>query len=484
MNINTNQLRPTEQEVTRLQDRIAELEQQMQALHHMLEPAFGLIATQVRTLQQYLARGDPASPNIALNELAAIVQQTHDTYREHMMDALSAIPTATFEFSTTNNTIFHSLQHYARHLDDLSQTPIQFDVPPNLHNQRFPPMIEMHLLWSIPEILRTLHTQTQAAAHRIMFDIVNRQLQVTILVQRYLQFAAQETSVGEKCIGLLPGASPSRHQLANTFDAIRARIRSIGGILSIESMPDNSTTICMRIPLRRQNDLRPHTVRALLVSSDEAFAQSLRDRLDIYGFDVMRIVKDGPKLIETAQAQHPDIILIDISLPHCDELRAIASLKASLPHSQVVLLTDTIDEQTLYEALKSGAAGYLPRNLNMQEFADWLVDLQAGELALSPDIARKVLKEFTRQVRHHNGHTTLSGAGSHDLSPRQIEVLTLVSQGHTYKTVGDQIGFSERTIKHYMSGIIKQLQLKNRAEAIAYARRFLDIGLDTRTDEQ
>jgi two-component system NarL family response regulator len=484
MNTHTDQPHPTEQEITRLHDRIAGLEQQMQALHHMLEPAFGLIENQVRTLQQYLARGNPASPNITLNELAAIVQQTHDTYREHMMDTLSAIPTAAFEVSATNSTIFHSLQRYARHLANLSQTPIQFDVPPNLQHQRFPPMIEMHLLWSIQETLRTLHMHAQSAAQRIMFDIVNRQLQVTILVDRHLQCAAQETSVGESCIGLLPQPATAHHQIANTFDTISARIRSIGGMLSIENTPDNTTTICITIPLRRQNDLRPHNVRVLLASSDETFGQDLRARLGIYGFDVARIVEDGPKLIETAQALQPDIILIDINMPHCDELQAITSLKASLPHSQVVLLTDTIDEQALYEALKSGAAGYLPRNLSVQEFVDRLVDLQAGELALSPDIARKVLKEFTRQIRHHNGHTAPSGAGSHDLSPRQIEVLTLVSQGYTYKAVGDQIGFSERTIKHYMSGIIQQLQLKNRAEAVAYARRYLDVGLDTRTDEQ
>lgn len=473
---------PTEQDMTRLQDRVAVLEQQLQSLHHMLEPAFGLIATQVRTVQQHLAHGNPSQANVTINELAAMVQHTQNTYREHMINASSTSTAPSLEFSPSNSTLFLSLQRYARRLSELSSTPTRVDVPLKLHNQRFPSMIEMHLLWIIQETLRSLYAYAQATATRISFDIINRELLVTILIDRQLHTTVTEISVGEKHAGAPSQTSTACRQLGTILHNIRARVRSIGGTFDLENRSGSATSICITAPLRRQNDLRPHTMRILLASHDEAFGQRLQAHFDTCGFEVVGTIRDGLKMMETVQVLHPDIVLLDMHLPHGNGLQAITMLKAAFPHIQVVILTDTIDEQNLYEALKNGAAGYLPRNLAEHELLDMLVDVQAGELALSTDMARKVLKEFTRQVQQYDGTSTARSSASHDLSPRQIEVLTLVSQDYTYKAVGDQLGFSERTIKHYMSGIIKQLQLKNRSEAVAYARQNLNADLDSSSD--
>jgi two-component system NarL family response regulator len=131
------------------------------------------------------------------------------------------------------------------------------------------------------------------------------------------------------------------------------------------------------------------------------------------------------------------------------------------------MLTASAAEEDLFEAVKSGASGYLLKSSDADTFLESLSDMVAGSAALSPKLAAKILEEYRR--------TTASGEQPEDilgvLTPRQVQVLRLVARGLTYKEVGAALSLSERTIKYHMGQILEQLQVESRAQAIAWGAR-------------
>ena len=133
------------------------------------------------------------------------------------------------------------------------------------------------------------------------------------------------------------------------------------------------------------------------------------------------------------------------------------------------MLTVSEEDEDLFEAIKSGASGYLLKSLDAREFFELLSGLERGEAPLSPGLAGKILEEFARSAA---GAGPASEAGKvAELTPRQMEILTLVAQGLTYKEVGEALCLSERTVKYHMGEILNRLHLENRAQVIAYAAR-------------
>jgi two-component system NarL family response regulator len=161
---------------------------------------------------------------------------------------------------------------------------------------------------------------------------------------------------------------------------------------------------------------------------------------------------------------------MDIQMPQCNGLDAARQIKADLPDTRIVMLSMFDDDTNLFEALKAGASGYVPKNLDSDEFLRLLRGLLRGEVALEARMVNRVLEEFGHQEPRDDSPPSASARVPHaHLSARQIEILALVAGGHTYREVGDRLGFSERTVKYHMGEIIKRLHLRNRAEAIAYA---------------
>ncbi|HUX76811.1 MAG TPA: response regulator transcription factor [Anaerolineae bacterium] len=162
---------------------------------------------------------------------------------------------------------------------------------------------------------------------------------------------------------------------------------------------------------------------------------------------------------------------MDIGMPRCDGLAATRAIKAELPDVKIVMLTVSAEEEDLFEAIKSGASGYLLKSLDAGQFFELLSDLERGEVALSNGMAARVLEEFARQAGQAEPATEVGEEDTPGLTPRQREVLTLVARGLKYKEVGAALCLSESTIKYHMGEILERLHLKNRAQAIAYAAR-------------
>jgi DNA-binding NarL/FixJ family response regulator len=212
-------------------------------------------------------------------------------------------------------------------------------------------------------------------------------------------------------------------------------------------------------------------MKVLLVDDHLLFLEALQNLLSARGIEVAGTARDGLDALAQARALRPDVILMDIGMPRCDGLAATRVIKAELPDVKIVMLTVSAEDEDLFEAIKSGASGYLLKSLDAGQFFELLSDLERGEVALSNGMAARVLEEFARQAGRAEPATEVGEEDTPGLTPRQREVLTLVARGLKYKEVGAALCLSESTIKYHMGEILERLHLKNRAQAIAYAAR-------------
>lgn len=211
-------------------------------------------------------------------------------------------------------------------------------------------------------------------------------------------------------------------------------------------------------------------MRVLLVDDHPLFLDGLKNLMTNRGFEVVGTARDGMEALEKARALKPELILMDVQMPRLNGLEATRLVKAELPDIKVVILTMSEDDQDLFEAIKSGACGYLLKAEETEKFFKLLSGLVKGEVPLSPGLAGHVLKEFARQGAAR-GSVEQTAEKKEDLTPRQFEVLTLVSQGLTYKEVGAKLFLTEHTIKYHMGEIIARLHLESRRQVIEYAKR-------------
>jgi DNA-binding NarL/FixJ family response regulator len=211
-------------------------------------------------------------------------------------------------------------------------------------------------------------------------------------------------------------------------------------------------------------------MRVLLVDDHPLFLDGLKNLLTSRGIEVVGRAHDGLEALDQARSLSPDVILMDIHMPGCDGVAATRLIKAERPETRIVMLTMSAEDEDLFAAIKGGACGYLLKTLDTDEFFALLLDAARGEVVFSPGLAASLLHEFAQQGPP-SPQAPAAPEPSATLSPRQVQVLTLVSQGMTYKEVGAQLGLTERTIKYHMGEIVARLHLENRAEALEYARR-------------
>ncbi len=208
-------------------------------------------------------------------------------------------------------------------------------------------------------------------------------------------------------------------------------------------------------------------MRVLLVDDHPLFLQSLKGLLNTSGYEVVGLAGTGLEALKQARLLRPDLILMDIDMPECDGLAATRLIKAEMPEIRIVMLTVSASDEHLFEAVKSGASGYLLKSQRAERFLELIAEVEHGGAALPPELAARLLAEFARQAQHVE--TLPVGDVPTDLTPRQVEILTLVAQGLTYSQVGETLHLSEPTVRYHMGEILNRLHLQNRAQVIVYA---------------
>ena len=206
----------------------------------------------------------------------------------------------------------------------------------------------------------------------------------------------------------------------------------------------------------------------ILIADDHAlFRDSLRSLLSARDYEVVGEAENGRQAVELARELAPDVVLMDLMMPEMDGLAATKHLTAGQPNVKVVILTASDDDANLFEAIKSGAKGYLLKDLQSEQFFSLLEGLGRGEPALTPALARKLLEEFA-QPRRRAKETYNPDA----LTDREREVLEHMVPGVTSnRRLAKQLGVSENTVKFHVRNILDKLHLHNRAQVVAYALR-------------
>ncbi len=217
-------------------------------------------------------------------------------------------------------------------------------------------------------------------------------------------------------------------------------------------------------------------MRVLLVDDQTLFLEGLENLLAARGIEVAGMAGDGLEALERARALDPDVILMDVRMPRCNGLEAARAIKAELPDVKIVMLTVSADDGDLFEAIRSGASGYLLKNLDAEEFFRLLSGLAAGETPLAGGQAPGISNEFARTAVPCALAVQDETEEAEPLTPRQVEVLTRVAQGLTYKEIGAELCMTERAIKYHMGQILERLHLQNRVQAVSYAPRAGPIG--------
>ena len=230
-------------------------------------------------------------------------------------------------------------------------------------------------------------------------------------------------------------------------------------------------------------------MRVLIADDHPLMVDGLCSLLEAHGIEVAGAVGDGQAAVAEALWLDPDLVLMDIRMPGCDGLAATRLIKAQRPEMKILILTTSAEDEDLFEAIKSGACGYLLKVTSGPAFIEALHGLEQGIPPFSPGLADRLLREFAR-LRQMEGETRRGGEAetvspspplpvspspSTGLTERQTEVLRLVAAGLTYKEVGAKLALSEVTVRYHMSEIMQRLHLEHRSQVIAYAGK---LGLE------
>ncbi|PLT30500.1 response regulator [Peribacillus deserti] len=173
---------------------------------------------------------------------------------------------------------------------------------------------------------------------------------------------------------------------------------------------------------------------------------------------------DGIEAIELCDQLQPDLLLLDINMPRLSGLETVKKIRSSFPHIHVVMLTVSDDVKDLFTAIQFGAQGYLLKNMEPDDWIEYLHALLGNHTEISREIASRLLYRF----RSRNIYEEVSPLA---LTPREREVLSRVAAGDTNKEIARRFLIAENTVKNHIKNLLEKLQLDNRVQLAAYAVR-------------
>lgn len=210
-------------------------------------------------------------------------------------------------------------------------------------------------------------------------------------------------------------------------------------------------------------------MKILVVDDHDLFREGLVSLLKAdKSFNVVGQAGSVHEATDLARKLHPDLILMDFSLPDGDGAEASATILTEHPECKIVFLTMYDADEKLFAAIRSGAKGYLLKNVPVAKLVSSLKSIEKGEAAISGTMTMRILEEFSQ---HHNSASSEMQSIHTILSRREVEILQEVATGESNGEIAAKLFLSVNTVKHHIHNILTKLGLENRKAAILYANR-------------
>lgn len=205
---------------------------------------------------------------------------------------------------------------------------------------------------------------------------------------------------------------------------------------------------------------------SVIIADDHPLArEGIKSVLEAdHSFLIVGEAIDGIEAIELCEQFQPDLLLLDINMPRLTGLEAVKKIRSSFPRTHIVMLTVSDDVKDLFTAIQFGAQGYLLKNMEPDDWIEYLHALLGNHNEISREIASRLLYRF----RTGNIQEEVSPLS---LTTREREVLSRVAAGHTNKEIARQFAIAENTVKNHIKNLLEKLQLDNRVQLAAYAVR-------------
>lgn len=213
--------------------------------------------------------------------------------------------------------------------------------------------------------------------------------------------------------------------------------------------------------------------KIIIVDDHQLFREGVKRILDFEDtFEVVAEGDDGTDIVNLYQNNQPDVVLMDINMPGKNGVEATADLVAVYPDAKVMMLSIHDDESYVTHALKSGALGYMLKEMDADGIVDAIKVVANGGSYLHPKVTKNLVSEFRRLSEHENKgnfHQTEIRRPFHLLTKRECEVLQLLTDGQSNRVIGETLYISEKTVKNHVSSILQKMSVNDRTQAVVTA---------------
>ena len=204
--------------------------------------------------------------------------------------------------------------------------------------------------------------------------------------------------------------------------------------------------------------------RILLVDDHEVVRLGLKALLDKHPeFEVVAEAASANEAVEKTKAHEPDVVVMDIRLKGGSGIEACERITEDFPDTKVIMLTSYAEDEMLFSAIRAGAAGYVLKQIGGDDLVKAIESIGRGEALLDPAVTQRVFQEVRKAAREEEASAFA------ELTQQEMHVLQLVSEGRTNRQIAEMLYLGEGTVRNYVSSILSKLNVRNRAEAAAYA---------------
>lgn len=214
------------------------------------------------------------------------------------------------------------------------------------------------------------------------------------------------------------------------------------------------------------------SISILLVDDQRLMRDGLRTLLELEDdLTVVGEANDGAEALAQYEALKPEIVLMDVRMPGMDGVEATRRLCAQSAQVKVIILTTFDEDEYIFEGIRAGASGYLLKAVSSEELAHAIRTVAAGQALIDPAVTRKLMYEFARLAPSQR---PLNAGLAEPLSEREVEILSLVAQGHTNREIAQHLHLAEGTVKNYVTSLLGKIGVRDRTQA---ALRGRELGL-------